>query len=123
MPLAKNALRKLRTLRHPDILRFIDGHETDTAVYIITEPVEPLTARIGPEGERPGSGEEWKVWGLSRIAVRFALATIAFELNRRPIRMLSNSSTRRAPVRTAIFVPHRSSCRLAGSGVWVALKC
>ena len=74
MPLAKNALRKLRTLRHPNILRFIDGHETDTAVYIITEPVEPLTARIGPEGERPGSGEEWKVWGLSRIAVRPLLA-------------------------------------------------
>lgn len=69
MPLARNALRKLRTLRHPDVLRFIDGHDTDTAVYIVTEAVTPLMARIGPEGQQPGQGEEWKVWGLSRIVV------------------------------------------------------
>lgn len=51
------------------MLRFIDGHETETAVYIVTEAVSPLTARIGTEGQQPGQGEEWKVWGLSRIVV------------------------------------------------------
>lgn len=69
LPLARNALKKLRSLRHPDVLRFMDGSESDNAVYIVTEPVEPLTARIGTEGQQPGQGDEWKVWGLSRVVV------------------------------------------------------
>lgn len=69
VPLARNALRKLRSLRHPDVLRYIDGYETDTAVYMITESVEPLTSRIGNEGQQPGQGDEWKIWGLSRVVV------------------------------------------------------
>jgi SCY1-like protein 1 len=77
LPLARNALRKLRSLRHPDVLRFIDGHETDTAIYIITEAVTPLTARIGTEGQQPGQGEEWKVWGLSRIVVSEPQSSVA----------------------------------------------
>lgn len=74
--LAKNALKKLRTLRHPDIIRFLDGAETDSAVYIVTEPVVPLSTRIGRDGEvkcnsssavHQGTGEEWRIWGLSKI--------------------------------------------------------
>jgi SCY1-like protein 1 len=74
--LAKNALKKLRALRHPDILKFIDGTETDSAVYIVTEPVVSLCSRIGREGDikpnspsaiETGTGEEWRIWGLSKV--------------------------------------------------------
>lgn len=76
LQLARNALRKLRTLRHPDVVRFIDGSETDQAVYVVTEPVVPLSSRIGRDGEvkcqsqsalDQGTGEEWRTWGLSKI--------------------------------------------------------
>lgn len=76
LPLAKNALRKLRALRHPDILKYVDGSETENAIYIVTEKVVPLTSRIGREGDikpssasaqETGTGEEWRVWGLSKV--------------------------------------------------------
>ncbi|KAG5646819.1 hypothetical protein DXG03_002196 [Asterophora parasitica] len=35
--LATNALRKLRTTRHPDVLKFMDAVETDVNIYIVTE--------------------------------------------------------------------------------------
>ena len=71
MPLATNALRKLRTVRHPDVLKFVDGVATDSAVYIMTERVRPLGAAIqdwAKKGAR--EREDWIVWGLHRISVR-----------------------------------------------------
>jgi hypothetical protein len=76
LQLAKNALKKLRALRHPDILKFLDGVETDSAVYIVTESVVSLCTRIGREGDiKPtstsavatGTGDEWRIWGLSKV--------------------------------------------------------
>ncbi|KAG0152088.1 hypothetical protein CROQUDRAFT_85801 [Cronartium quercuum f. sp. fusiforme G11] len=68
---AKNALKKLKTLRHPDILKFHDGSETDTAVYIVTEKVTGLSSRLETLkglGKKPTASDvEWKMWGLSRI--------------------------------------------------------
>ena len=69
LPLARNALRKLRSLRHPQILSFRDGSDQDNSVYIVTDRVTPLTARIGTEGQEPGQGDDWKVWGLSQVVV------------------------------------------------------
>ncbi|KAI9787814.1 MAG: hypothetical protein M1816_007462 [Peltula sp. TS41687] len=42
LPLARNALKKLRTLRHPGVLKVLDAVETDTYIYIATERVAPL---------------------------------------------------------------------------------
>lgn len=64
---AKNSLKKLRSLRHPDLLKFIDGTETETAVYIITEKVSNLLLKLDHLDLSPQAEIEWKVWGLSRI--------------------------------------------------------
>ncbi|KAB5588327.1 N-terminal kinase-like protein [Ceratobasidium theobromae] len=73
IPLAKNALRKLRTTRHPDILRFIDVVETDTTIHIVTERVQPLWAALERWSSKPAkSREEWLIWGLHRISVALA---------------------------------------------------
>lgn len=70
---AKNALKKLKTLRHPDILKFLDGTETDTAVHIVTEKVTSLSSRLESLpalGKKSAASDgEWKIWGLSRIVV------------------------------------------------------
>lgn len=73
LPFAKNALRKLRTIRHPDVLKFIDVVETESTIYIVTERVQPLSVAISSWGSKSAAArEEWLIWGLHRIAVRFA---------------------------------------------------
>ncbi|CAH7667548.1 SCY1 protein kinase [Phakopsora pachyrhizi] len=100
---AKNHLKKLRSLRHPDILKFIDGTETDTAVYIVTEKVESLATRLESREKSPaGSEVEWKIWGLSRIvsALKFLNGPGASTHgNLRP---------------SSIFISHSGEWRLSG---------
>lgn len=40
--LAKAALKRMKTLRHPNILVYLDGVETDKAVYVVTEKAMTL---------------------------------------------------------------------------------
>lgn len=69
LPLAKNALRKLRTLRHPGVVRIIDTVETDTYIYIATERVTPLSWQV----RRDSLNTETIKWGLysTAIALKF----------------------------------------------------
>jgi SCY1-like protein 1 len=70
-PLAKNALRKLRTVRHPDVLKFLDAVETDSTIHIMTERVSPLSAALQDRsGKSQKEREDWLLWGLHRITVR-----------------------------------------------------
>ncbi|TRM70299.1 armadillo-type protein [Schizophyllum amplum] len=64
-PFAKNALRKLRTTRHPDVLKFMDVVESETSILIMTERVKPLDLSNN-------RGENWLLWGLHRISVALA---------------------------------------------------
>ena len=41
-----SAVKKLKTLRHPSVITFIDSHESDKAVLLATEPVEPLLMHL-----------------------------------------------------------------------------
>ncbi|UZJ56213.1 hypothetical protein CBS101457_005533 [Exobasidium rhododendri] len=66
--LAKNALRKLRTTRHPDVVKLLDSAETPTAVYIAIESVKPLGRALEDMRAKAGQKEEWIGWGLSKIA-------------------------------------------------------
>lgn len=64
LPLAKNALRKFRTIRHPGIVRVLDTVETDTYIYVATERIEPL----GWKTRRKAIAEGSITWGLHNIA-------------------------------------------------------
>ncbi|BGP22651.1 other/SCY1 protein kinase [Rhodotorula toruloides] len=63
-PLARNAFRKLRALRHPNILKFLDGSETDNAIWVVTEPVRSLALELEGHG---GLSEESKIYGLLHV--------------------------------------------------------
>ena len=39
IPLAKNVLRKLCTIQHPDVLKFMDVVESESAILIMTKRV------------------------------------------------------------------------------------
>ncbi|RKP14860.1 armadillo-type protein [Piptocephalis cylindrospora] len=62
-PLARHAFGKLRTMRHPDLLRFIDGVETDTHIYIATDVVVPLEDALSSDQD-----EQLIAWGLFKIS-------------------------------------------------------
>ncbi|KAI9609728.1 hypothetical protein KEM48_002801 [Puccinia striiformis f. sp. tritici PST-130] len=66
--ICENSLTKLRSLRHPDILEFIDGGETDSAVYIITEQISSLSVKLDRLKMTKQTEVKWKIWGLSRIS-------------------------------------------------------
>ncbi|KAF2142395.1 uncharacterized protein K452DRAFT_286817 [Aplosporella prunicola CBS 121167] len=64
LPLAKNALRKLRTIRHPGVIKVLDTVETETYIYIATERLTPL----GWYTRRKSLAEETIKWGLHNVA-------------------------------------------------------
>ncbi|KAK4042685.1 armadillo-type protein [Parachaetomium inaequale] len=66
LPLAKNALKKLRTLRHPGVIKVLDTVETDSYIYIATERLVPLRWHV----KRKSLSPETAKWGLYSIAVR-----------------------------------------------------
>ncbi|KAJ6089462.1 hypothetical protein N7467_004678 [Penicillium canescens] len=64
LPLAKNAVRKFRTLRHPGVIKVLDTIETETNLYIVTERVVPLSWPV----KRRSLNEETAKWGLYTVA-------------------------------------------------------
>lgn len=64
LPLAKNAARKLRTLRHPGVIKVLDVIENETHIYIATEKVTPLSWHT----KRKSLSEETIKWGLYTVS-------------------------------------------------------
>lgn len=65
--LARNCLKKLKLVKFPGIISIIDFIETDSFLYIITEPVMPLANYLNQFG---GSrvNEECKIYGIYSVA-------------------------------------------------------
>ncbi|PHH75691.1 hypothetical protein CDD80_2180 [Ophiocordyceps camponoti-rufipedis] len=65
LPLAKNALKKLRTLRHPGVIKVLDTVETDNYIYIATERVVPLAWHVRRKSLSPET-IKWGLYGVAR---------------------------------------------------------
>ncbi|KAI4370486.1 hypothetical protein MLD38_018837 [Melastoma candidum] len=72
----RNGVKRLRTVRHPNILSFlhsteaeaIDGSSTKVTIYIVTEPVMPLSEKLKELSLKGTQRDEYYAWGLSQIA-------------------------------------------------------
>ncbi|XP_051138422.1 uncharacterized protein LOC127256452 [Andrographis paniculata] len=72
----RNGVKRLRTVRHPNILSFlhsteaeiVDGSGTKVVIYIVTEPVMPLSEKLKELGLEGSQRDEYYAWGLHRIA-------------------------------------------------------
>ena len=88
--LAQNALRRLKMLRHPYVLRYVDGGETDDMIMLATEHAVPLslwldqhrqdTNSSGSLSAFSGSGnspsfEAQCMWGLYSLCSALAFLT------------------------------------------------
>lgn len=67
LEIAKNAVKKLKTLRHPSILQFLDSVETDKVLYVATEYVEPLGIYLDHIDMDDGPKELYLAWGIFQI--------------------------------------------------------
>ncbi|XP_044509401.1 probable inactive serine/threonine-protein kinase scy1 isoform X2 [Mangifera indica] len=73
---ARNGVKRLRTVRHPNILSFLystevensDGSTNKITIYMVTEPVMPLSEKIKELGLEGSQRDEYYAWGLHQIA-------------------------------------------------------
>ncbi|KAE9619080.1 putative protein kinase [Lupinus albus] len=72
----RNGVKRLRTVRHPNILSFLHSAEIETydagtpkvTIYIVTEPVMPLSEKVKELGLKGTQRDEYYAWGLHQIA-------------------------------------------------------
>lgn len=72
---AKASVKRLKTLRHPNILQYMDSLETEKVVYLVTEYVEPLNQHL----ELSQKEEEKRLavsWGLFQVAKGLGFLTM-----------------------------------------------
>ncbi|XP_058443851.1 N-terminal kinase-like protein isoform X2 [Malaya genurostris] len=69
LELARAAVKRLKTLRHPSILQFLDSLETDKVLYVATEQVEPLGTyfeKLVGEGSQKDLSLAWGIFQITR---------------------------------------------------------
>ncbi|WVZ68391.1 hypothetical protein U9M48_017337 [Paspalum notatum var. saurae] len=72
----RNGVRRLRTVRHPNILSFLhsteaevpDGPAMKHTIYIVTEPVMPLSEKLKELNLGGTQRDEYFAWGLHQIS-------------------------------------------------------
>ena len=70
LSLAQSAVKRLKTLRHPSILTFIDSVETDVKVQVATEHVSVLSQHLDyldSDGLRGETRDNYIAWGLFQV--------------------------------------------------------
>ncbi|CAD5118705.1 DgyrCDS7387 [Dimorphilus gyrociliatus] len=65
---AKNYFKTLKTMKHPNILTYIDGIETEKEMLLVTEYSTPLKVYLQDEIERGPRREMAISWGLHQIS-------------------------------------------------------
>lgn len=67
--IAKASLKKLKTMRHPSLLHYLDSCETEKFLYVATEYVEPLATHIEDLKLEGPQKELFLSWGIFQITV------------------------------------------------------
>ncbi|XP_001332508.1 N-terminal kinase-like protein [Danio rerio] len=100
--LAKAAFKRTKTLRHPNILSYVDGLETEKSLYIVTEPVTPLAAHLKLQAEKGGASDLEVSWGLHQIVKALSFLVNDCHLNHNNLGMW------------AVFVDRAGEWKLGG---------
>ncbi|GFG41089.1 hypothetical protein Cfor_03132, partial [Coptotermes formosanus] len=64
---AKTAIKRLKTLRHPSILTYLDSLESEKVLYLATENVEPLETHLRKLSKEGHQRELYIAWGIFQI--------------------------------------------------------
>ena len=71
--LAKSAHKRLKTLRHPNVLLYVDGLETENVIYVVTEEVTPLGTFLKTNAPK----ESTISWGLYQVVVSIMVCALS----------------------------------------------
>lgn len=72
---ARNGVKRLRTVRHPNVLSFLHSTEVESmegssgklTIYVVTEPVAPLAEKLKELNLEGTQRDEYYAWGLHQI--------------------------------------------------------
>lgn len=67
--IAKASLKRLKTLRHPSILTYLDSFESDKVLYLATEYVDPLASHMEKMTLEGTQKDLYVAWGIFQITV------------------------------------------------------
>ena len=76
--LAKHAFAKTKSLRHPHILQFLDGSDTDAEVVVITEEVTPLPDWLEKQRDPDSSVSPEQLSAVTIWGVKCVLEALGF---------------------------------------------
>lgn len=69
LEIAKSSLKRLKTLRHPSILQYLDSIETEKMLYVATEYVQPLGIYLETLEKVSPQNDLYLAWGIFQITV------------------------------------------------------
>lgn len=69
LELAKASIKRLKTLRHPSMLQYVDSLETEKVLYVVTEYVEPFASYLASLEIDRRQKDIYMGWGLFQITV------------------------------------------------------
>lgn len=69
LEILRHSIKKLKTLRHPCLLQFLDSLETDKVLYVATELVEPLGTYIEHLDMGSPQKDLYLAWGIFQVTV------------------------------------------------------
>jgi len=67
LDVARAAVKRLKTLRHPSVLTFVQSVETDKVVLLATEPVSPLAEHLEQLVDRGPKRDNYLAWGIFQV--------------------------------------------------------
>ncbi|XP_018327549.1 N-terminal kinase-like protein isoform X2 [Agrilus planipennis] len=67
LDVAKSAVKRLKTLRHPSVLTYLDSLESDKVLYLATEYVEPLAFHLEKLKINDAQKDLYTAWGIFQI--------------------------------------------------------
>lgn len=70
---AKLAVKRLKTLRHPSILIYLDSLETEKVLYLVTEYVEPVGIHLDKLSLDEHQKDLYVAWGIFQTTVCTAM--------------------------------------------------
>eukprot|EP00090_Calanus_glacialis_P001999 TRINITY_DN11500_c0_g1_i1.p1 TRINITY_DN11500_c0_g1~~TRINITY_DN11500_c0_g1_i1.p1 ORF type:complete len:779 (-),score=257.03 TRINITY_DN11500_c0_g1_i1:196-2532(-) len=67
LDVARAAVKRLKTLRHPSVLTFVQSVETEKVVLLATEPVSPLAEHLELLVDRGPKRDNYLAWGIFQV--------------------------------------------------------
>jgi len=67
LDVARAAVKRLKTLRHPSVLTYVQSVETEKVVLLATEPVTPLGEHLEQLVDRGPKRDNYLAWGIFQV--------------------------------------------------------